>query len=140
MNSTKYTCLSFRFESPPDVTSNALNLGSAGTRRTVYMEDLNKAEAEGSRKGSPSPVPSTTGPSPSSSNGIVENNQQAPATFLMYNKISTTIGGNESPQPPTNGGAQGTNDKTSKGDKENQKKKNDQKNRESAIWYEYGCV
>lgn len=48
-------------------------------------------------------------------------------TFLMYNKISTTISGKESPPLGSN-----SNDlQKLKGDN---KKKSDQKNRESAIW------
>lgn len=77
---------------------------------------------------------------PSTSNGINDNSTAssvaatAAPTFLMYNKISTTITGKESPTPSTtNGGGSlngNDNQKTSKSDK----KKND-KNRESAIWY-----
>lgn len=72
----------------------------------------------------------------------------------MYNKISTTIAGKESPTPSASNGTNGS-EKT-----KSDKKKNDQKNRESAIWwvknlrkiandvhefsqlsrYEYGCV
>jgi hypothetical protein len=46
----------------------------------------------------------------------------------MYNKISTTIAGKESPTPTTNGGSVNGNDnqKSNKGDKK--------KSRESAIW------
>lgn len=75
---------------------------------------------------------------PSTSNGINENSTASSAanaapTFLMYNKISTTITGKESPTPSINGGSINGNDnqKAIKSDK----KKND-KNRESAIWYE----
>lgn len=94
------------------------NLGTAGSRRTVYVNEESKAEE------------------PSTSNGNGESATAAVATaptFLMYNKISTTIAGKESPPPSVTNG----NENQKKGDK----KKNDQKGaRESAIWYEYGCV
>lgn len=51
----------------------------------------------------------------------------------MYNKISTTIAGKESPTPSINGGGSlngNDNQKASKSDK-----KKNEKNRESAIWY-----
>jgi hypothetical protein len=67
---------------------------------------------------------------PTTSNGNGESS--AAPTFLMYNKISTTITGKESPTSLTNG----TNGSGEGGQKpnKNDKKKND-KNRESAIWY-----
>ncbi|KAL7033987.1 hypothetical protein ACKWTF_007807 [Chironomus riparius] len=105
------------FDAQADVTN---LLHSAGSRRTVYLGEENKSDAE----------------KPTTSNGNGENG--AP-TFLMYNKISTTtVAAKESPPSSivngTNGNAESSNQK-SKSDK----KKND-KNRESAIWYEYGCV
>lgn len=107
------------FESPPDVTSN-LSLGTAGSRRTVYLGEEKKPGEE---------------PSTSTSNGNVESPAGAP-TFLMYNKISTTIAGKESPTPSASNGTNGNENQKPKSDK----KKNDQKGRETAIWYEYGCV
>lgn len=97
-------------------------LGGAGSRRTVYLVDDNKIET--SANNSPTPPPSQNA------------NDMSPTTFLMFNKISTTIGDTSTPTPPmpqTNGTSEKTKDS-------NQKKKNDQKNRESAVWYEYGCV
>lgn len=63
---------------------------------------------------------------PSTSNGKIEGSTAGP-TFLMYNKISTTIAGAESPPLTT----VGNDNQKSKNDN---KKKTDQKNRESAIW------
>lgn len=88
------------------------SLGTAGSRRTVYLGDENKPPEE-----------------PSTSNGNSEASTAGP-TFLMYNKISTTIGGKESPTPSASNGSNGNENQKSKSDK----KKNDQKNRESAIW------
>lgn len=101
------------FEAPTDAPPNLL--GTAGSRRTVYLGEENKSGEE---------------PSISNGNGKSESPPAGAPTFLMYNKISTTIAGNESPTPS------GNENQKSKSDK----KKNDQKNRESAIWYEYGCV
>ena len=112
-----------RFESPPDTPSN-LSLGTAGSRRTVYLGEENKAAEE-----------ATT----SNGNGKSESPKSSVAaapTFVMYNKISTTIAGKESPTPSASNGTNGNENQKTKSDK----KKNDQKNRESAIWYEYGCV
>jgi hypothetical protein len=99
-----------------------LSLGTAGSRRTVYLGEDKKPGEE---------------PSTSNGNGKSESPTTAGApTFLMYNKISTTICGSESPTPSASNGTNGNENQKSKSDK----KKNDQKNRESAIWYEYGCV
>jgi hypothetical protein len=101
-----------RFESqppPPDISP--LNLTTAGSRRTVYLGEENKADKE----------------KPTTSNG----NGDAAPTFLMYNKISTTIGGKESPPASL---TNGTNGSGSEAKSKSEKKKNE-KNRESAIWY-----
>lgn len=91
------------FETPTDPIG---GLGAAGSRRTVYMGDEKANE-------------------PSTSNGKTESTP-AP-TFLMYNKISTTISEKESSAL----GSGGSDNQKPKGDN---KKKADQKNRESAIW------
>lgn len=103
-----------------------MSLGTAGSRRTVYLGEENKPGEE-----------------PSTSNGNSNSKSESPnastvgaPTFVMYNKISTTIVGPESPTPSASNGTNGNENQKSKSDK----KKNDQKNRESAIWYEYGCV
>lgn len=93
------------------------NLSTAGSRRTVYLGDENETSVD----------------QPSTSNGINENSPSPPiqpSTFVMYNKISTTIAGRESPTPSTNGASLNGNDKNNKSDK-----KKNEKNRESAIWF-----
>lgn len=112
-----------------------LNLGTAGSRRTVYLVDENAAKMAADSQnattpGTPTPTNETVGGGP-------ENNQ--PSTFLMYNRISTMIGGDldttiaSGGQPQTNG---------SNGDKSstNGDRKKNGKGKESAVWYEYGCV
>lgn len=110
-----------RFESQPEVSN--LNLSTAGSRRTVYLVDENNKK-EGEK--------ATT----SNSNGNGNSDNQS-HTILMYNKISTTIAGEETPMPvaTTNGtnGNQENNQKSSKSDK---KKNEKNQSRESAIWYE----
>lgn len=81
-------------------------LGSAGSRRGIYLGEEQPQEEPSTSKADTSSAP----------------------TFLMYNKISTTISGRESPSNGMNGSSD---TQKSKGDN---KKKNDQKNRESAIW------
>lgn len=85
-----------------------ISLNAAGSRRTVYLGDEKETNVD----------------QPTSSNG--DHPPAAPATFLMYNKISTTIGGKESPTPTTNGSVNGNDNQKNKGDKK--------KSRESAIW------
>jgi hypothetical protein len=68
-----------------------------------------------------------------SSNGCEHSTNEAP-TFLMYNKISTTISGKESPTLSANGGGLNSNE-NQKSNSKSDKKKNE-KNRESAVWYE----
>lgn len=112
--------MTFRFESPPDVTANAMGgLGDPGSRRTVYLVDENKIE-ESAAEATPDPP--------------------APSTFLMYNKITTNIGGSGGSAGSETNGVNGSTTENQKAKGDNQKKKNDQKNRESAVWYEYGCV
>ena len=122
MNGHEINQLSFlRFDATPEAPA---LLGTAGSRRTVYLGEENKPNEE-----------------PSTSNGNGNGKSESPnttgsagaPTFLMYNKISTTITGKDSPTSSTSNGNE---NQKSKSDK----KKNDQKNRESAIWYEYGCV
>lgn len=112
----------YRFESPTDPPPNLSLLGTAGSRRTVYLGEENKAAEEAST---------------SNGNGKSESPKSSAApTFLMYNKITTTIAGKESPTPSVSNGTNGNENQKTKTDK----KKTDQKNRENAIWYEYGCV
>lgn len=103
------------------MTGSSLTLGTAGSRRTVYLIDDNPKLSDNSEAAeSPSAATSqlnTTGDS-------------APSTVLMYNRISNvigTIGADASGSVPADPAT----------DKE-KKKRNDE--RENAVWYEYGCV
>jgi hypothetical protein len=56
------------------------------------------------------------------------------STFMLYNRITIkgetgSTGKQPAPPPPQ-----------TPDDGKKDKKKTDQKNRESAVWYEYGCV
>lgn len=174
---------------PPDVTGSSLTLGTAGSRRTVYLLDENasKLAADASNKAaasasasqpsknavdnatsasqsstSPEATAAATAAAAAAAAGNNNNNAgtdvgaapaAAPAsTFLMFNRISNIIGGSvdggsigsqhplsadaglngsgtssersgtgrDKPKPPTATGAED--------------------GKESAIWYEYGCI
>ncbi|KAJ6636380.1 Protein Daple [Pseudolycoriella hygida] len=111
---------------PPDVTGSSLTLGTAGSRKTVYLID---------EKLSASQSNIVTDPNPTTSNN--ETNSQiadsTPSTFLMYNKISNIYG------TPVDG-ASGSGYMSDKSRSKEKKKTNEEKNKDSAIWYEYGCV
>lgn len=124
--------------STPDGT-NPLNLGTAGSRRTVYLgDDLTNGQNNKTSSSSPDTLTPT--------NENVNSLESTPSTFLMYNRINTMIGsGNASPehnslqtssQQQTNG-----NDSISNQSQSNDRKKTTNgKSKESTIWYEYGCV
>lgn len=80
-----------------------------------------------------------TDPNPTTSNVNNETSSQigdtAPSTFLMYNKISNIYG--TAVDGATGSGGSINTDKSGNKDK---KKTNEEKNKDSAIWYEYGCV
>ncbi|XP_043071356.1 girdin isoform X3 [Drosophila grimshawi] len=95
----------------PDVTGSSLTLGTAGSRRTVYLIDEHQKLPDGSSAAPQSQQPpATSTPTPSNNNnnaaaaattagaGVGAEPQtpqknDSPATFLMYNRINTTIGG-----------------------------------------------
>ncbi|XP_050088449.1 girdin [Anopheles aquasalis] len=152
-----------------DSTNDTLNLGTAGTRRTVYLDDkiVNSGSSTPTGTGvNPSPPPSISTPppppprtdaQPSSANATTGE----PGTFVLLNRISTTtttlktettsnllspeVSGNPagagtgSPGSTNQCGAEDSNKKDATNGN-NSKKKTDQKNRDSAVWYEYGCV
>ncbi|XP_053690749.1 girdin [Sabethes cyaneus] len=168
-----------------DSGNDALNLGTAGTRRTVYLMDEKASSAANSEStastdaaagasGSPPPSSITITPSTINSTNPAGNNQNTSSAttsstgtntttgnneaFLLLNRVSTTTTlktteSTTAPQtmvvnlnpsgnsPSTNTGTAGsvTDDVNAK-DTANKKSKNDAKNRESTIWYEYGCV
>lgn len=100
---------------PRDPNSSGLSLGTAGTRRTVYL-----SEDEPSVPSNQSTTGKNTPP------------------LLVYNRISTVIGEPHKcktlPQSSSTP-VQEENDVVSSGDR----KKGDN-TKENAIWYEYGCV
>ncbi|XP_053956841.1 girdin isoform X2 [Anastrepha ludens] len=178
----------------PDVTGSSLTLGTAGSRRTVYLIDENQKipetttnsngsdiSASGRLSTSHSPlnssdclssitlggvsaasgdcmdadigvgfagvgmaepqIPTTVTPLPKNDN---------PTTFLMYNRINTTIGSNTGTEgnitpgtsrdatlPPNNGATPASATPAPQEDKLMRKRTEDKSN---SIWYEYGCV
>lgn len=122
----------FRLE-PPDVTGSSLTLGTAGSRRTVYLIDDKLSESQSNV---------VTDPNPTTSNVNNETNSQigdsTPSTFLMYNKISNVYG--SAIDGATGSGYSSGNNSIDKGGSKEKKKTNEEKNKDSAIWYEYGCV
>uniref|UniRef100_A0A182VWT8 HOOK N-terminal domain-containing protein n=1 Tax=Anopheles minimus TaxID=112268 RepID=A0A182VWT8_9DIPT len=164
-----------------DTATDALNLGTAGTRRTVYLDDKIVNSGSSTPTGgvavNPSPPPSISTPPPpppprtdqnsGSNHGQTTNASQSNTpgepTFVLLNRISTTtttlktettsnllpggagqmeVSGNPSGAPNSGStplcGMEDSNKKDSNGN--NSKKKTEPKNRDSAIWYEYGCV
>lgn len=132
------------------MTGSSLTLGTAGSRRTVYLIDdklpdqSNNAadkKAATTRTASPSNIASTTPNADSNitSTSTKASTSDAPSTFLMFNRISNVIGANVSgtgsTSPSNIGTATIANDKNLK-----EKKKTTEDGKETAIWYEYGCV
>lgn len=111
---------------PPDVTGSSLTLGTAGSRRTVYLIDEKLPD-------STQPAEAAAAPPTNNSHAHPD---PAPSTLLMYNRISNVIGtiGNET----TTGAALCNDDNAPDKNLAKDKKKNEE--RENAIWYEYGCV
>lgn len=161
-----------------DTNTDSLNLGTAGTRRTVYLMDGKASNASNSGSSTPTGAPglpsssppiSLTSPpgsstssknSPNSSQTTSNNNNASGNndSFLLLNRVSTTtttlkttesssvpqtmiVNPNPSGSPSNSAATTGLNaDDPSKKDASNKKPKNEPKSRESAIWYEYGCV
>uniref|UniRef100_A0A182YHN8 HOOK N-terminal domain-containing protein n=1 Tax=Anopheles stephensi TaxID=30069 RepID=A0A182YHN8_ANOST len=136
-----------------DTATDALNLGTAGTRRTVYLDDkiVNSGSSTPTGGGvavNPSPPPSISTPPPpppprtdqnsSGSTTASQTNASAEPTAQQME-----VSGNPSGAPNAGStalcGMEDSNKKDSNGNSSN-KKKAEPKNRDSAIWYEYGCV
>lgn len=144
----------------PDVTGCSLTLGTAGSRRTVYLIDENQKIPETNQSTSSSLQAVGAGGSSNSSSTAtlspVSNNNSAepqtstgsskpdnPATFLMYNRINNIVGGNSMNQvnneAPSGSVAANNRDVDAQQDQDNKlKKRTEDKN--NSIWYEYGCV
>lgn len=136
-----------------DVAS-VVNLGGAGSRRTVYLVDGNQIKADRSPTSSINLGANATtsseaaNSSPHSTNGATiasgadaAGGATPPATtLLMYNRISNII----APLSEGSGGGVAQSEKfgSSTGGSQNNSNKGslEDKEKESAIWYEYGCV
>lgn len=128
------------------MTGSSLTLGTAGSRRTVYLIDENSKLPDTTTSNNETEIsPKSNNNNISSTNTTSSTNEQAPSTFLMYNRISNVIG-------ETGAGVSGTNNNANSGnspdalvsstvnDKNAAKEKKKAEDREKAIWYEYGCV
>lgn len=139
----------FRRIEPPDVTGSSLTLGTAGSRRTVYLVDENSKIPDPTTQSTESELiashshtinnrsPQSIGSNNSNNNNHSMSHDQTPSTFLMYNRISNVIGdpkvtGSTNQQSPNNSIL---NDNASNGNRGK-----DKKDAESHVWYEYGCV
>ncbi|CAH0552574.1 unnamed protein product [Brassicogethes aeneus] len=92
----------------------ALSLGSVGSRRTVYLSEEDTT-----------PI----APPPANNQGVLNN----PPPMLVYNRISTVIG----EVPKTSSPQSKIPEETIKETPEPKKPENP---KETAVWYEYGCV
>lgn len=131
------------------MTGSSLTLGTAGSRRTVYLIDDKLPDTQNLTTSSSSKK-STTSPD---ENALKTDNtmpqqqqpQQPQSTFLMFNRISNVIGGNKTVEDNSSVPLSKTaslND-VDKKDKKKGGGSNDgppDDGKESAIWYEYGCV
>lgn len=130
-------------EQAADITVNSL--GQPGTRRTVYLIDETQKLPDTGNNSQSSSGSSSKGGAQANNNSSgdtpnVDTTPPPPNTFLMFNKISnvtmqepvtgtSSLNGSEEKAPSESGSKNG-----------GKKPKGDSKNRESAIWYEYGCV
>lgn len=115
------------------MTGSSLTLGTAGSRRTVYLIDEKLSASQSNIVTDPNPTTSHN----ETNSQIGEN--AAPSTFLMYNKISNVYG-TAVDAGATGSGYSSGNNSVDKGSNKEKKKTNEEKNKDSAIWYEYGCV
>ncbi|XP_059621753.1 girdin [Phlebotomus argentipes] len=126
----------------PDVTVAAL--GTAGSRRTVYLMDESTKLPEAAP--SPSHSQSSAGGSSGANcaNSADNGTHQSPgnpSTLLMYNRISNVIGGDVVSMGGSSGAQMISGDKANHRDSGSKKRPpNEEKDKEPAIWYEYGCV
>ncbi|PNF40775.1 hypothetical protein B7P43_G17113 [Cryptotermes secundus] len=118
-----------------------LSLGSAGTRRTVYYtgEDNSATGQESFSKEQDVTFDNVTAPE-----APCPSTPQDSRSFLVYNRISTVIGGvDESSQVTTQGPpspSQGSLAPTTNTAEESKRSTKTKGKGENSIWYEYGCV
>lgn len=119
-------------ESPTNVTA-ALGLCRAGSRRAVYLAEDN------SQANLTSPIESDLEQKSKESPEKAESSN----TFLVYNRISTVIGDGAAQtfnQSTGNEDNKSSFDTNIVKDEKDSSKSNKSNAKETAIWYEYGCV
>ncbi|CAD7003608.1 unnamed protein product [Ceratitis capitata] len=162
----------------PDVTGSSLTLGTAGSRRTVYLIDEHQKIPESNSSSndigvsshlSTSNSPLNTSAYSTSTNlpgdtylegsGASAAEPQTPTnltpipqadnptTFLMYNRINTTIGGSTSAENNVSAGTSrdstltpNNSSSTTIGATPDDKLRKRTDDKSNSIWYEYGCV
>lgn len=97
-----------------------LSLGSVGSRRTVYLSEEDAAPVSSSP---PAPPP-----------------VQPLAPLLVYNRISTVIGGDATQSQPKLPPSPQVTSPPNNDEGVTNGEKRDKNSKETAIWYEYGCV
>lgn len=139
----------------PDVTGSSLTLGTAGSRRTVYLIDENQKIPETNQTSSTSLQTAGAGSNSSSTATLSANNNNTaepqtptgsqksdnnPATFLMYNRINNIVGGSSvvNDTPSSSSLANNRDIDGHQEDNKSARKRTEDKN--NSIWYEYGCV
>lgn len=148
----------------PDVTGSSLTLGTAGSRRTVYLidetqkiPDTNNQSAELPSTGmNTSTATDTAGvhsAEPQTPGNASQQKNENPSTFLMYNRINTMIAGNSNAAVMQGVNEQNVNDSSvsstrempstaasSVGGDDKMLRKQRTEDKSNSIWYEYGCV
>lgn len=141
-----------------DVAS-VVNLGGAGSRRTVYLDEnqikadaINRSPSNSINVGQPvsgsssstAGVAAVAAPATTNGGGSSGTSTAAPTTLLMYNRISNVISPLSSGEGGDNQGQQGSGSVSSQNSTTNNNNNKgsglEDKDKESAIWYEYGCV
>lgn len=129
---------------PPDVTGSSLTLGTAGSRRTVYLIDENSKLPDTTTPNSETDISSKNNNNNNGNNSTPATNDQSPSTFLMYNRISNVIGDTGAGVSGSNNNENAANNSdalvSSTVSDKNAKERKKAEEREKAIWYEYGCV
>ncbi|XP_069702624.1 girdin [Periplaneta americana] len=125
-------------------TQSTLSLGSAGTRRTVYYTGEDNGTRETSQDTYSKDQDTTFDNNATSEVPCASTPQQDPRSFLVYNRISTVIGGaDESSQVAPRGPPSPNEDSLAPPANTAEEGKRSSKTKakgENSIWYEYGCV
>ncbi|XP_075160706.1 protein girdin isoform X1 [Haematobia irritans] len=136
----------------PDVTGSSLTLGTAGSRRTVYLIDENQKIPETATQSASTlqavGTNSATNSQSSTTNNTAEpqtptgtSKSENPSTFLMYNRINNIVGGNSLTVSNNEAPCSSTNrDLDSQQDQDNKVSRKRNEDKHNSIWYEYGCV